>query len=269
MGNKLLIMKSLKIIILSCILLAAITSCKKSTNGPEPDGSATPAPTGTFMLHIHTFVDTNEVEEYNTSYITAGGRKISLTLAQLYLSELELVKADGTVISFPGTRIFKVLDKETYMVGTAPVGNYKALRFKVGVNPDKQDPKNPADSSILNKSEMWFSNNPQQDGYIFMNVQGKIDTTINASATEAQMQPFTYKIGTVGNLVQVVMPEKNFTVLADQVEYGHIQVDYKQLFTGVKLYDPSYLSVSDVPGNATSTAAKIVSNIPSMFKYEE
>jgi hypothetical protein len=261
-------MKIYKIFFIAFLSLI-IASCKKQSKGPEPDGSSTPPPTGTYILHLHTYLDNNEVDAYNIVYTNDAGRKISLSMAQLYLSELQLVKADGTTIPFTGTKIFKVLEKETYMVGEAPVGNYKGIRFSVGLNPDKQNPHDANDSTILNKPAMWFSSNPQQDGYIFLNMQGTIDTTSDASSTAAQMQTFNIKIGTSSNFKEVAMPEKNFTIMADQVEYGHVLIDYSQLFSGISLNTSANLSVTSPADNASSNAVKIASNIPLMFKYEQ
>lgn len=259
----------LNILLCLLVLIVLLGGCKKKNNEPEPDNSN--APTGIFMLHLHTYIDNNEVDNYNIVYTTDLGRKISLSLAQLYLSEIQLVKLDGSTVDFSGTKILKVLSGETYMVGTAPVGNYKTFRFKVGLDASTNtlSPTAPSDSAILNKPEMWFSTSAQPDGYVFVNVQGKIDTTSDASGTIAQMQPFTYKIGTNANHKQIIMPDKNFTIVEDQVQYGHILIDYNKLFSGLALYNPSNLSVTTATANSVFPATTVANNITSMFIYEE
>ena len=249
-------------------MIIGICGCKKKKNDIPPESTA---PMGTFMLHLHTNLDQNEVERYDTAYTTGSGRKILLSMAQMYISGIQLVKLDGTTIDFTGIKILKTLDEEVYSVGSAPVGNYKSIRFKVGLDAStNQEASNtPADSSLLNKPQMWFGASAQPDGYVFMNVQGKIDTSSNANGTLAQMQSFIYKIGTNANYKQITMPDKNFSIVENQVAYGHITIDYSKIFTGLKLNQAAYLSVATASANAVSPATVIVSNMSSMFIYEE
>jgi hypothetical protein len=235
----------------------AFSSCKKKDHTEEPV-----APTGTFMFHLHTYIQDNEVDLYNIPYTTHEGRSISLGLAQLYISNVEIVKLDGSVYSFPTARLLKVLETDTYMIGEAPVGNYKALRFKVGLPPDMNIPSisNPSDSL------MWLSRSELKDGYTFLNVRGMIDTSENYSEP---MVPFSYKIGTNVHYKQVNMPEKGFTIVAGEVQYAHLIADYNMLFRGIKVNDNSNLFIQTTADNALPLAEKIVNNIPSMFMFEQ
>lgn len=241
--------------------------CKKD-KAVEPDSSQGSAPTGTFMLHLHTNIDTTEVEDYDTVYTTASGRSMSLSMAQFYISEVQLVKLDGSTYDIPDAKILKVLETEQYVVANVPVGNYKSFRFKVGLNAatNQLNPATPSDSALLNKPAMWFGSPVQPDGYVFLNVQGKIDTT---AAMNGALVPFSYKIGTNANYKQVNLPDKNFSIIQDQVEYGHLTVDYSQLLNGIQLNQSANLTVTTAAANSTTIAATIVNNIPSMFSYEE
>lgn len=263
---------SIPFIIAAAILLLLTTGCKKKkSTEPPPDGSSQEAPTGTFMMHLHTYIGTTEVDAYNIVYTNDDGRKFSLSKAQMYISDLELVKADGSIYSFTGKKLLKTFETETYFVGTAPVGNYKSIRFKVGLDAtaNQLSATAPSDSALLNKPDMWFGTNAQPEGYIFMNVQGKIDTTAAMNASNAQMVPFVFKIGTNTSYRQVVMPDKNFSIVKDQVEYGHILIDYTKAFCGLQLNQASNMSVSSSTANAVAPATVIVNNIPSMFIYEQ
>jgi hypothetical protein len=246
------------------ILSAAFFSCKKEKVQADEKPET---PTGIFMFHLHTYLDNNEVDLYNIPYTTIDGRTISLSLAQLYISDVQLVKPDGSTYDFAGKKILKIFEKDTYLVGDVPIGNYRSFRFKVGLNSsaNAQLPADPADSSILNRPEMWLGNTAQPDGYVFMHVQGTIDTTSDLSGG---MAPFTYKIGTNAQIKQVNMPDKNFTVLEGQVMYGHLWIDYNKLFAGVALNQAANLSVKTAADNASANAVKIANNIPSMFIYE-
>ncbi len=254
-----------KILAYILMLSLVITACKKPKN--EQTDNIENTPKGTLMFHLHTYLDENEVDLYNAIYTNDDGRSISLSRAQLYLSEIELVKLDGSTYVIPNNKIFKILDQETFEAGEVPVGNYKGIKFKVGVNSsiNSNVPSAMADSNIFKHTEMWMNNTVQPDGYAFLNVQGTIDTTSDLSGT---MVPFTYKIGSNANFKQVTMPEKNFSIQENQAEYAHIKINYNKLFHGVQLNNINNLSVLTVGDNSGAVAQKIVSNIPAMFIYE-
>jgi len=248
------------------MLSLVITACKKPKEEQNnPDNSNTPK--GTLMFHLHTYIDEHEVDLYNAVYANDEGRSLSLSVAQLYISEIELVKLDGSGYTIPSSKIFKILDQETFVAGEVPVGNYKGIKFKVGLsNSDNAKlPSASADSAIFKHSEMWMGVSAQPDGYVFMNVQGTIDTTSDLSGA---MIPFTYKIGGNLNYKQVTMPEKNFSIMENQTEYAHIKINYNKLFHGVQLNDINNLSVLTLSDNSGVVAQKVVNNIPTMFIYE-
>ncbi|MFM7023050.1 MAG: MbnP family protein [Flavobacteriales bacterium] len=250
-------------------ILLAITvlgACKK----PDPDGGDITddkaTPTGTLLFHLHTYISDNEVDGYGFVYTNDDGRQISLSMAQLYITDIQVVKLDGSLINLPDTILLKTLALETYVAGKVPVGNYKGIQFKVGLSAatDAQNPVLSKDSAALNHSEMWFGSSAQSDGHVFLNVQGSIDTTSDLSGL---LIPFSYKIGTQANLIQVKMPQQNFSILENQAEYGHIIIDYNRLFSGIQLNSAANLQV-DKAGSNSDLAQKITVNIPSMFRYE-
>lgn len=236
-----------------------------TTNG-TPD-----SPKGKLMFHLHTYIENNEVDLLNTNYTTDEGRKVSLQLAQLYLSDITLVKPDGSLVSIPNKRILMRHDIATYEIADVSAGNYKSIRFKVGLDPvtNGLNPNQSADSALLHHPEMWFGNTAQPDGYVFVAASGKIDSSENADNTAAEMVPFTYKIGTNNHYTQVNMPDKNLSVYPNQTAYLHVIVDYSKLFTGLKLNNPLNLSAITVQENSQNPATTIANNIPLMFRYEE
>lgn len=247
-----------RISVLLFLCAAIFSSCNRKKDHPEEQA----APTGILMFHLHTYIQDNEVDLYNIPYSTHEGRNISLKLAQLYISDVEIVKLDGSVYSFSGRKFLKILSTDTYLIGDAPVGNYKALRFKVGLSPDINVP-NPSDPS---DSVMWLSTSEPKDGYSFLNVKGMIDTSENMTDP---MVPFAYRIGTNVNYKQVNMPEKSFSIVGGEVQYAHLIADYNMLFRGIKLNDNNNLFIQTAIDNASPLAIKIVNNIPSMFIYEQ
>ena len=256
-------MKTIKITAIIFTLLFLINACKKSTDSPP---ATTQSTTGTLYFHLHTNVDSNEVDAYGAVYILTGGRKISVNKAQLYISNIQLIRADGSVYPVPNTILLKVQETEPYLVGNVPAGNYSSVRFTVGLD-SVTNLKTPAVSdSALNNSSMWFGATAQPEGYVFVNFQGTIDTTASANGTN--LLPFMYMIGTNANRRQVTMPNQNFTVTTGQAQYVHMIIDYNKLFTGVNLSNSNNLMIMSPTANSSAVATTISNNIPSMFYYE-
>lgn len=228
-------------------------------NPPEP-----PVAKGTFLFHLHNYIDLQEIDLYGIDNQTIEGRTISLDFTAMYISEIQLLKEDGSLYTIPGKILLKNFKDQTYEVAEVPVGKYKSVYFKVGL-PPAVNALSPKDSTFLNQPNMWWNGTAQSDGYIFMNVQGKIDTSADLSHPTV---PFAYKIGTNTNYVAVKMPEREFTIKEDTYFYGHIIVDYSKLFNGIALNKVSNLSIKTIAENASETAQKVVRNIPSMFIYE-
>ncbi|MGZ3884927.1 MAG: MbnP family protein [Bacteroidia bacterium] len=260
--------KSIYILTLAGVLCLALSSasCKKKKAEDTPTPAA-PA-NGTLMLHFHTNVDTNEVDTYNQVYVMTGGRKISVNVAQLYVSGIQLVKTDGSTYDVSGVNILKLMEVEEYMAGSVPSGNYKSIRFNVGLSAATNSTTPAANDSTLNRANMWFGTTAQPSGYVFLNFQGKIDTSAAANNSVAQMQPFKYRIGTNAHLKNISMPDQNYTVTPNQVQFVHIVIDYNKLLTGVTLNVNSNLTINTTADNALPLATQITNNIPLMFSYE-
>jgi hypothetical protein len=246
-------------IVNTCLFFA----CKK-------DAQTSNSPIGTLLFHLHTDVDSLEVEDYNVIQTLSNGRKISLSLAQLYISNIQLVKLDGTIYNVTGAILLKTFEYETFVVGEVPIGNYKSIRFSVGLD-STTNLKVPSalSDSLLNKPAMWFGNTAQPQGYVFVNLQGKIDTTVNATGSIAQMQPFSFKIGTNVNYKQVVMSDRSFTALPNKQTTIHLTIDYMKLLNGIQLNKKSNLSINSPSDNVTTLGKAIGNHIPSMFNYED
>ena len=245
-------------------LLLAHTGCQKSDNQPVSFIDS-----GMLYFHLHTYLDTNEVKSYGTVYTTSTGRKISLTQAQLYISNIQLVKLDGSFYNITRPVLLQRHQQEDYFIAKVPVGSFKGVRFGVGF--DSLANTRAADTdTALNHPDMWLDNTAQPAGYIFVSMQGRIDTTAAATGSEAQMQPFTYRLGTYGHYRQVVMPDHSpyYKITKGQATYVHIAADYSRLFTNIPLDRGANLIVVSAADNASVISDTLSNNILRMFSYE-
>ena len=254
-------------ILMVLVSISLFTSCKKVDPTPTPTTPKESIPTGQLKFHLHTFIGENEVDAYGIEMMMPDGRMISLDMAQLYISDIQLVKLDGSYYNVPSNGVLKVFESESVTIGNVPVGNYKTVRFKVGLSPtvNALEATTSGYINLLNQPEMWFSSTAQPDGYTFLNFSGSIDTTI---AKTGDKVPFEYKIGTNANLTQIEMPAQNFTIYKDVVGYVHMKIEYNRLFDGIQLSNNANLYVKTKADNTLPVVETIKQNIAKMFIYE-
>ena len=254
----------LSVCFLFTIILMSHCSCKKS------DTPATPTTTGnsqgTLWVHLHTDIDTNEVELGDTAR-NSDGRKMVLTMAQMYVSGINMVNTNGTSVSVPAN-ILKTVDSEAYQVGPIATGGYSYITFNVGLD-QTTNATNPSSYSAgsplaAHTPPMWFGSTSQ--GYIFVNVSGYIDTS--AGKNGKANYPFSYKIGSNSLLQSVKMPAHTpiFSVTSGGITFVHLIIDYGKIVKGLNLKTEN---MTDTYTTNPSLAAKVAANIPGMFTYEE
>lgn len=243
------------------LLITCLTACYKVDKSSIEEVS-----TGTLLFHIHTNIGDSEVEEYGVNYMDENGRSMSLSMAQMYISEVELIKLDGSIYHVDNKYVLKVFETEELMIGEVPVGNYKSIRFKVGLPPvvNAFDPLSAYDTLILNQSTMWYSTPVQPNGYVFINIAGTIDTTETMNGNQI---PFSYKIGTNSNTIQIEMPEKYYTVLEGKETYIHMMNNYSKLFSGIQLSTESNLSINSISDNSLPIVEVLKNNIRTFFVF--
>ena len=247
------------------VSFSLFTSCEKVD--PTPNTSNESLPTGQLKFHLHTFIGENEVDAYGIEMTMPDGRMISIDMAQLYISEIQLVKLDGSVYNVPSKGVLKVFESESVTLGNVPVGNYKSVRFKVGLpaSTNALAPTTEGYTALLNQPEMWLSSIMQPDGYAFLNFRGSIDTTAAKTGTKV---PYEYKIGTNANLVEVEMLQQKFSIYKDEVGYVHMKIAYDRLFEGITLSNNAFLHITSVADNSLPIVETLKQNIAKMFIYE-
>ncbi|MBK9981845.1 MAG: hypothetical protein IPP15_05370 [Saprospiraceae bacterium] len=234
------------------------SACKDNPTDSKP---------GSLAFHMHTLVDTTEVDSYGDTIGLASGRQITVTTAQLYISNVKLIKADGSVIDGPSSTILMKQGFEEYELGDVPAGNYKSVRFDVGLS-DATNASTPATSDlILYQPSMWFGTTAQPDGFVFLNFQGTIDTT--DALTGVNLVPFAFKIGTNAHRVTITMPDQNFSVIPEQLAIVHIEVNYAKIFDTIDLNVAGNLNITTPEENSWTWISQLETSIGDMFQYEE
>jgi hypothetical protein len=246
--------------LLLSVLYISISSCKKDKV------EETVTANGSLMLHIHTMADTTEIEALGDTIFLSDGRMLVADAAQLYISNVKLIKTDGTVVDGPSVILLQKQGTEEYEIGSVPAGNYKSIRFDVGLSNSVNSSSPSSSDAVLYQPSMWFGANAQPDGFVFVNFSGSIDTSLAMDGSG--FAPFAYKIGTTPNRVTITMPDENFTVSPGMEAMVHMSVDYAKLLAGLDITNASNLSVATPADNGGSPATEIVANISDLFEYE-
>ena len=113
---------------------------------------------------------------FNGTLTTSAGQKLKMDNWQMYISNVSLVKPDGSEIRLPGLKLLKLgaagpFQKVLAFKGDAPVGQYRGVRFDIGVPRDLNHLDASTQSAPLGlDSGMFWAWNP---GYIFSRFNGK------------------------------------------------------------------------------------------------
>ncbi|WP_424950856.1 MbnP family protein [Deinococcus sp.] len=150
---------------------------------------------------------TNGTQPFTGTLTTSAGQSIQTTLWQMYISNVALVKADGTEVALPGLNLIRLDGKGPFQnilafKGDAPAGEYRGIRFDVGVpralnHVDASTQKDPLGMDV----GMFWAWNP---GYIFSRYEGK--ATIGNQTTDVYLHMGDDKRRLSVNLADVMKP---------------------------------------------------------------
>ena len=252
------IIKYLSIFILLAAVIISAGSCKKTNK--------TTAATGTFYFHIHTDIDTSEVDDTAALYRDATGRHIALHEGKFYISNIVLHNVDGTTFTFPPPYILKTIDSEEYLIGTAPIGIYTSVDFTVGFPP--------IPTAILTSDFPYYSTmvcDSPRYGFNTMKMVGVADTT--AGQTGTNLVPFNYELVSLLHSRTVTMPTRgtaayptNYVLTSGGTQYIHLIADYGKLLSVIDFKTQDSTNGYSIH---PAVADSIANNIPNMFRYEE
>lgn len=238
---------------------------KSATNydskAQKDDGSCVYADTTSdIMLHFHPMLGSSDFA-YDTEVTNWEGRKMKFTKAQVYLSGFHLNNDDGTTM-LPTQYLLTKPETMMYDLGSVPNTHYHEIAFSVGVDSvaNHSDPASwPSDNALS-------SNNPDHafwnwnSGYIFIEVEGMVDTTADMSGSANA--PFVYHIGTDALRNDLVFAhhmdlDGDITMMA--------MIDYLELFNGIDVrLNPDSHTMNNMPA-----AMALSANVPNAVTVVE
>lgn len=248
--------------------IMAGTSCKKEgctdvdainydEDAKDDDGSCVyPA---SVQLNFEPMVG-SQTFAFNTEY-TVNGRKVMFERAQFYVSSFGFMKGGGYE-SLPNAYLLVHPGQTSYqLTGELAAGTYSGIKFAVGVdsltNSTVEPESWPAGHalSVNNPNYTYWS---WSSGYVFIRLEGKVDTTLAANGTPNY--PFVFHVGTNG-MLRTVNLSKTFTVEdGDNVSFD-VHVDYAEMLAGIDLRTENEThTMNDMP-----TASAVANNATNAF----
>jgi len=210
-----------------CILFFIIiaSSCKKdNTEAPPPTTTV-----GNLTVQFSYTFDATALQTDTIGYVNAAGYKMSVTRLQYYLSKFVLVNADG-ITTYPINQAYYLDAKDPYFSSITfidvPNGNYKGLRFMIGLD-TAMNKTYYLPATVENNNMEW----PVQmgGGYHFMKLEGSfIDT--------AGTWGYNMHLGTNGNSVNISLPNKAFLINSNTTSI-QLKMNVSEWFKNPSTYD--------------------------------
>lgn len=209
-------------------------------------------------------------------YTTAADEKVRLTTFNYFVSNFSLVKSDGTEYVVPKDECYFLVKhndpaSREIKLKNVPAGDYKELRFTIGVDSAKSvspiaERTGALDPAGAANGHYWSWNS----GYIFMKMEGTSPAAPVEPSTGERI--FQYHVGlfggynskTINNLkkIKLVAPSEAAEVRQNhEAPHFHLFVDALQVFTS-----PNTVKIADKPfshGDAFSTT--LSANYTDMF----
>jgi len=249
-------------------LTALFVSCSDNDTAETIAGTV-----GNAQLYFDNGIDGSSLSLGKT-YTNANGEHLTISRLTYIISNIVFIKEDGTEYAYPKTNSYFVVNHETQSLTVKleniPAGDYKKVRFGVGVDKAQYQLGQAAqqtfwDLAVANKlGTDWAS------GYRFLNFEG----TFTSAAVTTQT-PFAVHTGNSSSAdnyreVTLLLPTtaRVRTTIAPSI---HIKTDINLLLDGAnKIVLGSSLDAGGTSATIDTgvNVAKIADNTPSIFKVD-
>jgi hypothetical protein len=238
------------------VLSIGFVSCKKEETSTKTSQN--------LSFHIHTMAGAAEINDADV-FTTSTGRKITFSDLRYYISNIVLIKEDGTEYPISNKVLLAGIEKEEHALGEVPVGKYKGFKFLLGLDSatNHSDPSTYAAGNPLamqTPSIHWDWNS----GYIFFKAEGQVDTS--AAGNLAPNHDYFFHIGMDMLARQIDFSTSAFEVKADGEKFVHMNFDF---LTVIQNVDLTTETMTHTMGPGMPLATKIANNYQAAFEVED
>lgn len=179
--------------------------------------------------HFHPYV--NGVAHNEGDTYTIGGVATELDYTRFYVSNLRFVDSIGHETLAPEKYLYVMPDPDEYEIGDIPDGNYKKIRFELGID----SATNHSDPSLYAIGEPLGAQFPNMHwgwsaGYIFLRIDGIADTDDDGVPDDG----YEIHIGTDDYLATIEI-DYPITIGDGQENILHLNANWEKLFEGIDL----------------------------------
>jgi hypothetical protein len=213
------------------LLVIALTSCKKTNNGYDANFR------GQLGLEFDNVVGSDDLKLNTSTYTNAAGEKFTVRTLQYFISNISLVKTDGTEYIVPQDSSYFLIN-ESSSVNAIPVlkipeGEYKEISFIVGVDSLRSTMDISKRTGVLTPALNNYFN--ENNGYIFFNMEG--------TSPQAPGGNYKFHIGgyggkttpTINNIKKITLdlsPRGIVKIKEGDESVIHMLVDISKVFSG-------------------------------------
>lgn len=233
-------------------LSSAFSSCQKDRSEPEVSGN------GSMEIEFENKVGSQPLVLNSQTYQNAHGDDFTISTFKYYISNIQLVKADGKLVSLPETYyLIDASDEGTshQSAESIPAGDYTSIKLTIGVDSARNFAGAQTGALDPAKGMFWTWNS----GYIFVKLEG------NSAKSTAASNKLTFHIGgaqSPNNTIRTVT--QNFSTplrIRENTEPElHFVVDAASLFKGKAAIDFSALNFTMGGPNSVIVADNYVSS---------
>ena len=211
-------------------LFLGLYSCKK--DNPPP---SVPATSGGLTLDFSYYFDSAKLVFSNAWYANAAGNIMNVENLQYFISDIKLVKSDGSVYTCPGliggmgyfSYMDAQLDTFSHIKLTGiPNGNYTGLYFYIGLDTMQNMADMLPNLDIYNNMAWPMGSG----GYHFLKMEGHY---ANAKDTIG----YTVHIGEEAHIIKVKQIAKSFTISGGGVVHLPLQMNVAGWFKNPNKYN--------------------------------
>jgi hypothetical protein len=179
----------------AALLIGTLAGCDQEDETTDPTPTPTPTPTsGTVEVNFRAAWG-DQPFAIGTTYSDPDNRPMLVETFKAYLSDVSLIKTDGTPVLIEDIDLVNFNNGATYSQ-TIPNGEYIGIRFGIGVPAELNTGQDPAQypsshplSVEASESMFWTWNS----GYIFSKFEGKVALDNDPNN---MIHPYAFHIGT-------------------------------------------------------------------------
>jgi len=256
MKTKQLPFLGLMLITLSSLLF--VTACDDDDNNASATGSVD--------MTFSAVYEGDQFAIQDRSFDYPDGSKLLFQLFQYYVSDLELLPADGgdpvqlADIALVRYNTAGERPEQDFLFENIPAGTYRGVRFGLGVSPDlnNQPPSNFAADFVLNEAEYWNDN----VRYVFAKIEANVDLEDDGTFET----PVSYHMGN-NDIYAVLTFDVNFSIAENETKEIAVLAD---VFNALAASDTDFHDFTDpdqriVHGGNQAIAADIWNRLRDQF----